>query len=90
MHHQLAHYDQRIGRAIDLLERRLRDCEAPSATELAEAAALSLYHFHRIFRLMTGETVNGATTRVRLAGSLPALRQEGIRAGSGQSGYATS
>lgn len=57
---------------------------------MAQAAALSPYHFHRVFRLMTGETVNEAITRVRLAGSLPALRQDGVMAGSGQSGYATS
>jgi AraC family transcriptional regulator len=90
MHHQLAQYDQRIGRAVDLLERQVRNGEPPSAAELAEAAAMSLYHFHRIFRLMTGETANEATTRVRLAASLPALRDRGIMAGSGQSGYATS
>jgi AraC family transcriptional regulator len=73
MHHQLAQYDQRIGRAVDLLERQVRNGEPPSAAELAEAAAMSLYHFHRIFRLMTGETANEASTRVRLAGSLPSF-----------------
>lgn len=87
---QRAHYAQRLDRAIALLEQRVATGDAPLLADLAAAAALSAYHFHRIFRLMTGETVGEAITRVRLAGSLSALADGGVAAGAGQSGYATT
>lgn len=87
---QRALYADRIERAIALMQRRIGQGEAPSLAELAAEAAMSDYHFHRIFRLMTGEAPGAAITRVRLAGSLPALVEGGVSAGSGQSGYATA
>ncbi|MCW6532030.1 MULTISPECIES: AraC family transcriptional regulator [Sphingomonas] len=86
---QRARYAERIERAIALLERRARAGEPPALADLAAAAALSDYHFHRIFRVMTGETVGAAVTRVRLGGSLPVL-DKGVTAAAGHSGYATA
>ncbi|MGV3510556.1 MAG: AraC family transcriptional regulator [Novosphingobium sp.] len=87
---QRSRYVTRIERAIALLERSLALGEVPSLADLAAEAAMSEYHFHRIFRLMTGEAPGAAITRARLAGSLPALSREGVGAATGQSGYATS
>lgn len=87
---QRTRYAARIERAIALIERSLVQGTAPSLAELAAEAAMSDYHFHRIFRLMTGEAPGQAITRARLAGSLPALMNKGIGAATGQSGYATS
>ena len=64
----------------------------PCLAELASAAAFSPFHFHRVFRLMTGETVGAAIRRIRLARSLPDLT-DGTRTVTqavAGSGYATS
>lgn len=87
---QRSRYATRIERAIALLERSLGTGDVPSLADLAAEAAMSEYHFHRIFRLMTGEAPGAAITRARLAGSLPVLSADGIGAATGQSGYATS
>jgi len=87
---QRSRYATRIERAIALLERSLATGEVPSLADLAAEAAMSEYHFHRIFRLMTGEAPGAAIIRARLAGSLPALSAQGISAATGQSGYATT
>jgi len=42
-----------IGRACDLI--RARD-ELPSLSELADAAGISRFHFHRVFKQITGAT----------------------------------
>ena len=63
---QRARYADRIERALQRLQQATVDGDVPGLPELAAAAALSEYHFHRVFRLMTGETVGATTTRVRL------------------------
>ncbi|MGB7419391.1 MAG: AraC family transcriptional regulator [Erythrobacter sp.] len=88
--HQTVDYAKRIDRALSAIEQACRAGKAPALSEVAEAAALSEYHFHRIFRLMTAETVRQTIERVRLGGSLPVLAKSGIMAATGQSGYATS
>ncbi|MEO0651935.1 MAG: AraC family transcriptional regulator [Planctomycetota bacterium] len=55
---------ERIEAARRLIEARLDD--EPSLDELAEAAALSPFHFHRLFRGLTGETVREFGRRLRL------------------------
>lgn len=87
---QRANYADRIDRAVRLIEDRTSAGEAPDLAELAEVAALSEYHFHRMFRLMTGESPAAAVTRIRLGHSLPALADRGIGAATERSGYATS
>jgi AraC family transcriptional regulator len=86
---QRSAYASRIERAIAFIERATADGETPALGDVAAAAAMSDYHFHRVFRIMTGETVADAITRIRLGASLPALEQ-GIGEATGKSGYATS
>lgn len=57
-------WQDRIARARQLLEERLD--EELSLDELAQAAAYSVFHFHRLFRAATGETVRQYTRRLRL------------------------
>jgi AraC family transcriptional regulator len=82
-------YAERIERAIALLERNTADGVPTSLSDLASAAALSSYHFHRVFRVMTGEPVGDAVARVRIGGALPYLDRSILDAVA-QSGYATS
>lgn len=57
-------YTRRIDRVIDYLSDHL---ERPlKLAELAKVACFSEYHFHRVFRAMTGETLNEFTNRLRL------------------------
>lgn len=46
-----------------------------SLDELADIAALSRFHFHRVFAAMTGETLAEAVRRIRLNGAAHALVQ---------------
>jgi AraC family transcriptional regulator len=57
-------YTKRIDRVIDYLGEHL---DTPlKLEELAKVACFSEFHFHRIFRAMTGETLNNFTNRLRL------------------------
>ena len=67
MHNQSDFYLKCINRAVDALVTALANESNPSLEELADAACLSKYHFHRVFRLMTGETCQQMTTRLKLA-----------------------
>jgi AraC family transcriptional regulator len=60
----------------------------PDLYHLADLACLSPYHFHRIYRALMGETVNGTVQRIRmhraavaLAGSGDSMRVVASRAG---------
>lgn len=84
-------YAMRIERVVKHLESRTPDEGAPLVSELAEVAGMSDYHFHRVFRLMTGETVGAVTRRIRLARSLPGLAASKlVGSAADQSGYATT
>lgn len=83
-------YAKRIDRAIELLTRSLEGHAAPSLEELADAAAMSKFHFHRVFRLMTGETVNEAVTRIRLARGTAAASGSTVTTAAAEAGYGTS
>jgi AraC family transcriptional regulator len=87
---QRANYAVRIERALQHLQRCAASGDLPQLSELAAAAALSEYHFHRIFRLMTGETVGSATTRIRLGQAVHHLAgEDAVRDATAASGYAT-
>jgi AraC family transcriptional regulator of adaptative response/methylated-DNA-[protein]-cysteine methyltransferase len=63
-----------VARACRLIERAER---APSLDELAGAAGLSRYHFHRVFKAITGLTPKGyadARRRERIRDALPRER----------------
>jgi AraC family transcriptional regulator len=61
---QLNRWRSRLERAAKLLSARLDD--PPCLEELAKAAAVSPFHFHRIWRALTGETVRETLLRLRL------------------------
>ena len=84
-------YADRIERVVRHLEARAPEEGVPSVAELAAVAAMSEFHFHRVFRLMTGETVGETVRRLRLARTLPELESEAtVARAAGASGYATS
>ena len=63
-------YIHRINRVVDYIEANLD--EEHSLEKLARVAFFSPFHFHRIFRALTGETINNYVKRIRLqnAGSM--------------------
>jgi AraC family transcriptional regulator len=65
-------YAQRIDRVIDYLRANL---DRPvKLAELADVACFSEFHFHRIFRAVSGETLNSFTNRLRLEKAARLLR----------------
>jgi AraC family transcriptional regulator len=65
-------YAQRINRVIDYLRGNL-DRQVKLA-ELAKVACFSEFHFHRIFRAVSGETLHNFTNRLRLEKAARHLR----------------
>lgn len=63
----------RMERALALLASRLD--APPSLEELAAAANVSPFHFHRIWRAMTGETVGQTVARLRVANAQQRLTE---------------
>jgi AraC family transcriptional regulator len=63
-------YYLRINRVVDYIDAHLED--EHSLEKLSEVAHFSPFHFHRIFRALTGETINNYVKRIRLqrAGSM--------------------
>mgnify|MGYP001545089721 FL=1 len=57
-------YTARVNRVIDYIEDHI--IEDQSLTDLADIAHFSPFHFHRIFRGMVGETLNGFIQRIRV------------------------
>jgi AraC family transcriptional regulator len=67
-------YLQGIDRAVALLQHAVdTDAELPDPGRLAEAAHLSPFHFHRVYRALTGETPGGTVLRLRLLRALRLL-----------------
>lgn len=65
----------RMERALMLLAARLDS--PPSLADLAAAASVSQFHFHRIWRAMTGETVHQTVARLRIASAQQRLAAGG-------------
>jgi AraC family transcriptional regulator len=65
-------YAQRINRVIDYLRGNLD--RQVKLEELAKVACFSEFHFHRIFRVVSGETLNNFTNRLRLEKAARLLR----------------
>ena len=70
----LSRWRSRLERAAALLAGRLDN--PPSLEELAKAAAVSPFHFHRIWRALTGETVRQTLLRLRLEVSRELLQSK--------------
>lgn len=66
-------YHQRIDRVVGLINQKLE--ANPSLDDLATAAGISPYHFHRVYRAITGETPAGTLRRLRIAKGLILLSQ---------------
>lgn len=67
-------YLQRIDRVIALLEQAVNQGgELPDPARLAEVAHLSPFHFHRVYRALTGETLGGTVMRLRMLRALRLL-----------------
>jgi len=58
---------QNIERSLHFIQTELQEDRAPSLDSVAAASGMSKFHFHRIFKLVTGETCAMAITRLRLA-----------------------
>lgn len=61
-------YVDRVNRAIDHVTRNI--AEPLRLEEIAKVAGFSPFHFHRVFKSTTGETLNEFTKRVRLERAL--------------------
>ncbi|MFN7054161.1 GyrI-like domain-containing protein [Hyphomonas sp.] len=88
----LAPHIARIQRAAALMAARLDADETPSLDELASAAAMSKYHFARVYRLLSGETCGETLQRLKLARGAEALTRPGasVTSAAMQAGYASS
>lgn len=69
-------YGRRIARAIALIAAD--PARAPGLDELAAAAAFSPFHFHRIYREITGETPAETVARERLSRAAALLARESL------------
>jgi AraC family transcriptional regulator len=72
-------YRMRVCLAMNFISHNLH--KELSLEEIARVASFSMFHFHRIFRAVTGETVAGFTRRLRLETSahrLIANRKESV------------
>ena len=67
-------YLQRINAVINHVHENLH--AGLSVEELAQIAGFSPFHFHRIFRAITGETLLGMVTRIRLGRAVVLLRSK--------------
>ena len=65
-------YHKRIDRVIAYLSEQVD--QSPSLDALADVAAISPYHFHRVYRAVTGETPSMTVRRLRLTKACFLLR----------------
>lgn len=65
-------YHERIARVVGYLSKQVSS--NPSLETLADIAAISPFHFHRVYRALTGETPSSTVRRVRLARACVLLR----------------
>ena len=64
-------YQRRINAATNQVARNLD--KNHSIEELAAVANFSKFHFHRIYRALSGETVSQMVSRLRLEGAAASL-----------------
>lgn len=73
-------YLHRIDRVVAVLQSAVaQGGELPELARLAEVAHLSPFHFHRIYRALSGETVGQTVARLRLVRALQRLAEPGER-----------
>ena len=72
-----ASHPPKLDRALARLQQAIGAGQAlPDLQELAAAAHLSPFHFHRVWRALTGETVGRTAQRLRLLAALHGLPGE--------------
>ena len=59
-----ADYKNRINRVFEFIDKNLES--DLSLNIVSEIAFFSPFHFHRVFKFMTGETLNGYVTRRKI------------------------
>jgi len=59
-----SYYIQNINKVIDYIEDHIS--QKISLEELADIAAFSKYHFHRVFKIVSGETLNKYIKRIKM------------------------
>ncbi len=80
-----------LEKAIALMAGKLDEEQPASLTELAAAAAISPFHFHRVYRLLLGETCQQTFSRLRLAKATSALAaQQSVTEAAAQAGFSSS
>lgn len=72
----LDRWRERIGRAASLLGANL--LEPPTLNVLASCAAISPYHFHRMWRALTGRTVGETIRHLRVEQAKKALLESNL------------
>ena len=65
-------YTQRINKVVAYINNHLD--ESLDLKTLSEVAALSEFHFHRVFKALKGETIGAHITRLRLEATARLLR----------------
>ena len=66
-------YIERIHRVVGYLNQRAE--ATPTLQDLADIAGISPFHFHRVYRAITGETPAGTLRRLRLARATVMLKE---------------
>jgi len=73
-----ADYKNRINRVFEFIDQNLES--DLSLKRISEIAFFSTFHFHRVFKFVTGETLNGYVTRRRIEKSASDLLHKNITA----------
>lgn len=72
-------YAHCVDRVVARLQRAIAEGgELPDLGELAGVAHLSPFHFHRVYRAMTGETIGRTVARLRLLRALHLLGESAV------------
>ena len=71
-HESETRYIERIDRVVGFLNEQTE--ASPSLQDLAEIAGVSRFHFHRLYRAITGETPSATLRRLRLARAADMLK----------------
>jgi AraC family transcriptional regulator len=65
-------YLKQIHRVVEMLNDQVE--KSHSLQDLADAAGISQYHFHRVYRTITGETPAGTLRRLKIARAVGLLK----------------
>jgi AraC family transcriptional regulator len=81
-----------LERALSFIEDRFEHDTPPSVSDVAKASGVSQFHFHRIFKALTGETCAELIARLRLARGMALMRdgRTSVTQAAMAAGYASS